>query len=166
MLVSILACAHAFLYCTRFSVIAVVFYASDFADYATLKVFNHEKVRYGCQKCKKTYQQKKTLGRHLRFDCGQKPAFVCQMCSKAFKHGYILLKHMRNIHDIYIKKLRQRQVGPAAPKLEKFNFKVVKNQPKFDFDDVKAEKDLKTPPKILNFDCGFFANADGDFTSF
>ncbi|KAF7272312.1 hypothetical protein GWI33_014861 [Rhynchophorus ferrugineus] len=88
----------------------VIFYASDFTQYTQLKVFNHENVRYGCSKCKKTYQQKKTLGRHLRFDCGQKPAFTCQLCAKQFKHGYILLKHMRNTHDIFIQKLRQR--GP------------------------------------------------------
>ncbi|KAH1002495.1 hypothetical protein HUJ04_008578 [Dendroctonus ponderosae] len=165
MYVSIHASVVAFLYCTRFYVIAIVFYASDFAEYATLKVFNHEKVRYGCKRCKKTYQQKKTLGRHLRFDCGQKPAFVCQMCTKAFKHGYILLKHMRNIHDIYIKKLRQRQVEPVAPKPDKFDFKVVKKPPKLvlqvaNDSCVKSEKDRNTPPRILNFDRDFFANAD------
>ncbi|KAF7272346.1 hypothetical protein GWI33_014895 [Rhynchophorus ferrugineus] len=96
----------------------IIFFASDFEEYVGLKVFNHDKVRYGCRKCRKTYQQKKTLGRHLRFDCGQKPAFVCQLCSKAFKHGYILLKHMRNTHDIYIQKLRQRHASQSSAKSE------------------------------------------------
>lgn len=83
-----------------------VFYASTFEEYCNLKVFSRG-VRYGCARCKKTYLQKKTLGRHLRFDCGQNPTFACQMCSKKFKHGYILLKHMRRTHDIFIQRLRK-----------------------------------------------------------
>ncbi|KAH1002474.1 hypothetical protein HUJ04_008558 [Dendroctonus ponderosae] len=86
----------------------VIFYATTFEEYQQLRVFNHESVRYGCTKCRKIYLQKKTLGRHLRFDCGQEPSFTCQLCSKQFKHGYILLKHMRNIHDVFIQKLRHR----------------------------------------------------------
>ncbi|XP_068892666.1 longitudinals lacking protein, isoforms H/M/V isoform X20 [Tenebrio molitor] len=86
----------------------IVFYASTFDDYRNLKVYNNG-VRYGCARCRKTYLQKKTLGRHLRFDCGQSPSFTCQLCSKKFKHGYILLKHMRLTHEIFIQKLRKRQ---------------------------------------------------------
>lgn len=67
-----------------------------------------ESARYGCHKCKKTYGLKKTLGRHLRLDCGLLPTFCCQICPKKFKHGYILLKHMRNTHNIHIEKMRQR----------------------------------------------------------
>lgn len=89
--------------------IGVTFYAANFEEYSQLKVFNHGNVRYGCSRCQKIYLQKKTLGRHLRFDCGQSPAFECQMCPKKFKHGYILLKHMRQIHDVFIGKLRHRQ---------------------------------------------------------
>lgn len=167
------------LYCTPFCVAGIVFYASDFEDYGTLKVFNHEKVRYGCTRCKKTYQQKKTLGRHLRFDCGQQPAFVCQMCSKAFKHGYILLKHMRNTHDIFIQKLRQRQVTSSAqlPKggeiqliqtgQQNVNFKIVKNvSSKHDESEsqiVSVHKKAKIstePQRVLNFEHGIFGNAD------
>lgn len=85
----------------------LVLYAATFEEYSNLKVFNNG-VRYGCSRCQKTYLQKKTLGRHLRFDCGQSPSFSCQMCSKRFKHGYILLKHMRHTHDIFIQKLRKR----------------------------------------------------------
>ncbi|CAG9864649.1 unnamed protein product [Phyllotreta striolata] len=86
----------------------ITFYAATFEEYTKLKVFNHENIRYGCTRCQKTYLQKKTLGRHLRFDCGQSPSFTCQICQKKFKHGYILLKHMRHTHDIQIQKLRQR----------------------------------------------------------
>ncbi|KAJ3643242.1 hypothetical protein Zmor_008092 [Zophobas morio] len=91
-----------------FCVTGIIFYASNFDDYRNLKVYNHG-VRYGCARCRKTYLQKKTLGRHLRFDCGQSPSFTCQLCSKKFKHGYILLKHMRLTHEIFIQKLRKRQ---------------------------------------------------------
>lgn len=86
----------------------IKFYACDFGEYTKLKSFVHENVRYGCAKCKKTYQRKESLGRHLRFDCGQNPSFACQICSKKFKHGYILLNHMRHTHNIFIEKLRQR----------------------------------------------------------
>ncbi|KAJ8924922.1 hypothetical protein NQ315_001079, partial [Exocentrus adspersus] len=86
----------------------VVFYASNFEEYSKLKVYRHDDVRYGCATCKKIYVQKKTLGRHLRFDCGQSPKFQCQVCSKKFKHGYILLKHIRRTHNINIEKLRRR----------------------------------------------------------
>lgn len=85
-----------------------IFYASTFEEYNRLKVYSG--VRYGCSRCKKTYMQKKTLGRHLRFDCGQTPSFTCQLCAKKFKHGYILLKHMRHTHEIHIQKLRQRHI--------------------------------------------------------
>nr|CAI5865337.1 unnamed protein product [Callosobruchus analis] len=87
----------------------VTLYASTFQEYTQLKNFVHENVRYGCAKCKKTYLQKKTLGRHIRFDCGKSPTFACTICHKKFKHGYILLKHMRHTHEIHIQKLRQRQ---------------------------------------------------------
>lgn len=92
----------------------ITFYAATFEEYTKLKVFNHENIRYGCTRCQKTYLQKKTLGRHLRFDCGQSPSFTCQICQKKFKHGYILLKHMRHTHDIQIQKLRQRHPKPES----------------------------------------------------
>nr|CAI5817494.1 unnamed protein product [Callosobruchus analis] len=88
----------------------IIFYASNNEEYAQLKVYNTDNVRYGCTKCRKTYSQKKTLGRHLRFDCGQVPTFACTVCGKKFKHGYILLKHMRHTHEINIQKLRHRHV--------------------------------------------------------
>ncbi|KAL1517272.1 hypothetical protein ABEB36_001058 [Hypothenemus hampei] len=81
----------------------VIFYATNFDEYRLLKVFNHENVRYGCKKCNKLYQQKKTLGRHLRFDCGQKPAFTCQMCcftcSKC--HRIYIRKDSLQRHQMY-----------------------------------------------------------------
>lgn len=77
-------------------------------DYTNLKDYYHDGIRYGCGKCNRTYSQKKTLGRHLRFDCGQKPSFECQMCPKMYNHGYMLLKHMRRTHKIKIDNLRQR----------------------------------------------------------
>lgn len=86
----------------------IVFYAASVEEYNQLKVYNCG-VRYGCAKCQRTYCQKKTLGRHLRFDCGKSPSFACQMCSRKFKHGYILLKHMRHTHDIFIQNLRLRR---------------------------------------------------------
>lgn len=98
--------------------IGIVFYATDSEEYSSLKVFAHDAVRYGCGRCRRTYSQKKTLGRHLRFDCGQSPSFECQMCPKMFKHGYMLLKHMRRTHNIHIAKLRQRQTKAIPIKIK------------------------------------------------
>lgn len=82
---------------------------SSFEEYNKLKSFV-KGVRYGCKRCKRTYLHKKTLGRHLRFDCGNNsPTFLCELCPKRFKHGYILLRHIRIEHNIFIKNLRQRQ---------------------------------------------------------
>lgn len=85
----------------------LIYYASNEFEYEKLPL--NEKARYGCLKCKKTYGLKKTLGRHLRLDCGQIPTFCCQVCPKKFKHGYILLKHMRNTHHLQIEKMRHRK---------------------------------------------------------
>lgn len=100
------------------NVIGIVFYATDSEEYSSLKVFSHDMVRYGCGRCRRTYSQKKTLGRHLRFDCGQNPSFECQMCPRMFKHGYMLLKHMRRIHNIHIEKLRQRHSKPIPIRIK------------------------------------------------
>lgn len=96
------------------SILDVILYASTEEEYQQLKVINSG-VRYGCSKCFKTYCQKKTLGRHLRLDCGKSPSFICQICEKKFKHGYLLLKHIRQSHNIHIENLRQR--GTRLPKV-------------------------------------------------
>lgn len=85
----------------------VIYYASNLIEYESLPT--REDARYGCVRCKRTYGLKKTLGRHLRLDCGQVPTFCCQVCPKKFKHGYILLKHLRNTHNMHIEKMRQRK---------------------------------------------------------
>lgn len=85
----------------------IIYYARTLIDYEKLPL--RDNARYGCFRCKKTYGLKKTLGRHLRLDCGQLPTFCCQVCPKKFKHGYILIKHMRNTHNMQIEKMRHRR---------------------------------------------------------
>lgn len=116
--------------------LGIKFYASAFEDYTKLRSYVHENVRYGCAKCKKTYQRKESLGRHLRFDCGQNPSFACQICSKKFKHGYILLNHMRHTHNIFIEKLRQRH-----PKISELNSEINKFLPDWQKNDKLQMED-------------------------
>lgn len=85
-------------------------YVSSLDEYRRLRMAD-EGVRYGCSKCSKTYRQKKTLGRHLRFDCDTVPRFSCNLCHKPYKHGYLVLKHMRQDHNMKIQKMRQRNIS-------------------------------------------------------
>lgn len=77
-------------------------------DYRRLKI-NLEGARYACSLCNKSYARKKTLGRHLRLECGKNPTFQCQECFQMFRHGYELLRHLRTIHLKNIHKLRNRK---------------------------------------------------------
>ena len=93
--------------CNAFSFADTTIYVSTMEEYRELKVFS-DGIRYGCSKCSKTYCQKKTLGRHLRFDCGKSPSFSCRVCLKPYKHGYLVIKHMRQSHKMFIENLRRR----------------------------------------------------------
>lgn len=92
----------------NFSFPEIILTASSLEDYNLLEV-HYEGVRYACAVCKKTYARKKTLGRHLRLECGKNPTFRCPDCSQMFKHGYELIRHLRSIHLKNIHKLRNRK---------------------------------------------------------
>lgn len=85
-------------------------YVSSLEEYKSLKT-GDDGDRFGCSKCGRTYRRKKTLGRHLRFDCDTVPRFSCNLCHKPFKHGYLVLKHMRQDHNMDIEKQRQRSMS-------------------------------------------------------
>lgn len=86
----------------------VIFYAGTLDDYRKLDILHHDGVRYACANCNKSYAQKKTLGRHLRLECGKTPTFSCQECSQMFSHRYQLIRHLRISHMKNISKLRNR----------------------------------------------------------
>lgn len=49
-----------------------------------------------CQnKCGRKYLNKKSLIRHLRYECGVKRQFQCSMCFQQFKLQCHLKKHLR-----------------------------------------------------------------------
>ncbi|XP_026291498.1 longitudinals lacking protein, isoforms A/B/D/L-like [Frankliniella occidentalis] len=54
---------------------------------------------YPCSKCGRVYQNKSTLNRHLKFECGQLPQFACPFCEHKSKRKYDLFSHVRLLHD-------------------------------------------------------------------
>ncbi|KAG8259222.1 longitudinals lacking protein, isoforms N/O/W/X/Y-like [Homalodisca vitripennis] len=52
-----------------------------------------------CQSCGKVYQQKRTLQRHLRYECGVPPQFQCVMCPYRSKHRSHLTRHLVTVHN-------------------------------------------------------------------
>lgn len=55
---------------------------------------------WSCWNCNKSYKNKGTLSRHLRYECGKEPKFECAMCEKKFKHKQNLKVHLLTMHDI------------------------------------------------------------------
>lgn len=43
--------------------------------------------------------QRKSLKRHLQYECGVEPQFTCYICSKQFSHKSNLKIHLANIHQ-------------------------------------------------------------------
>lgn len=56
--------------------------------------------KFQCGKCQKIYNLKKTLKRHLIYECGQEPRFPCPYCNVRSKHKSNLLNHIRAIHRV------------------------------------------------------------------
>lgn len=54
---------------------------------------------YRCPRCPKSYMQKRTLMRHLRYECGKLPQFSCILCSYKSKHRSHITRHLINVHN-------------------------------------------------------------------
>ncbi|XP_033210172.1 zinc finger protein 624-like [Belonocnema kinseyi] len=54
--------------------------------------------KYKCDKCTRSYTQKKYLNSHQRFECGVMPQFRCMLCGKRFKLKSHVTRHVRGVH--------------------------------------------------------------------
>lgn len=63
-------------------------------------VLGHKSVFLCTKGCGRSYKQKCTLNRHLKFECGIKPMFKCDLCGKCFRHTFTLKFHLADVHMI------------------------------------------------------------------
>ncbi|XP_033231801.1 zinc finger protein 701-like [Belonocnema kinseyi] len=54
--------------------------------------------KYKCEKCARTYGQKKDLNRHRKFECDVIPQFRCNFCGKLFKRIGTMSSHVDRVH--------------------------------------------------------------------
>ncbi|KAF2905427.1 hypothetical protein ILUMI_00753, partial [Ignelater luminosus] len=60
--------------------------------------------RFHCQKCSKSYKNKRHLYRHEKEECiDVVPRFKCVLCLNMFRRKYHLVRHMNNKHGIDLK---------------------------------------------------------------
>lgn len=59
--------------------------------------------KFSCSRCKKWYQSKRSLSRHLKYECGENKGFSCPYCGKTAKQQYNLVVHARKLHPNYLK---------------------------------------------------------------
>lgn len=55
---------------------------------------------FPCSRCGKQYLRKRTLQRHIRYDCGTEPKFSCSMCGLKVRRRYTLTSHLAAVHGI------------------------------------------------------------------
>lgn len=53
---------------------------------------------FGCQNCGKQYVQKRSLSRHLRYECGKPRGFKCLYCNYTSHQKVSLQGHLLRIH--------------------------------------------------------------------
>lgn len=53
---------------------------------------------YTCPKCFKAYQNRCSVTRHLRYECGMGKYFRCMYCSYNVKQKYNLILHVGRVH--------------------------------------------------------------------
>ncbi|KAJ8894863.1 hypothetical protein PR048_000170 [Dryococelus australis] len=53
---------------------------------------------FPCSRCGKSYDYKRNLWRHQKYECGKQPLFQCPFCPTKTSHKCHLMTHIRNIH--------------------------------------------------------------------
>ena len=53
---------------------------------------------YICEKCGRTYKNKRSLKRHLTYECDGNPSFSCTQCNYRASHKIHLKRHLINVH--------------------------------------------------------------------
>jgi hypothetical protein len=55
---------------------------------------------FHCSRCGKQYLRKRTLQRHMRYDCGTEPRFPCFICGMRVRRRYALTSHLVAVHGV------------------------------------------------------------------
>lgn len=63
-----------------------------------LNKYMTEEIRYPCDKCHRSYKNKRHLYRHVQVECGKEPTFQCPYCPYRGKYRDHLNKHMAALH--------------------------------------------------------------------
>ncbi|XP_017783491.1 PREDICTED: zinc finger protein 62-like [Nicrophorus vespilloides] len=59
---------------------------------------DYQGIRYNCDKCKRSYKVKRSLWRHIKYECQQLPRFQCECCLHWFKHKSSMMQHYYTKH--------------------------------------------------------------------
>ncbi|KAG5316852.1 LOLA3 protein, partial [Acromyrmex insinuator] len=59
------------------------------------------KPKYPCTNCSSTFKHKRSLLKHLKYECGQSPRFKCPYCELISKKSSNILRHIRLKHKGY-----------------------------------------------------------------
>ena len=61
-----------------------------------------ESEAFKCSACGKNYSCKKTLKRHVSFECGGQKRFICNHCPAKYSQNVALRRHLLKSHNIYV----------------------------------------------------------------
>ncbi|GAB0096969.1 hypothetical protein DMENIID0001_125550 [Sergentomyia squamirostris] len=50
--------------------------------------------------CRRKYQVKYSLIRHIRNECTIKRRYPCPICHKKFTYGFIVIRHLQHVHKL------------------------------------------------------------------
>ncbi len=55
---------------------------------------------FKCTKCQRSYKNRKSLIKHVKYSCDLVPRFQCTQCNHRFKRKSDLRKHLTDLHGI------------------------------------------------------------------
>lgn len=84
-----------------------IFYTneSDFDYYDVILSAGENGNWFPCDVCGRVYLHKRSLTRHLRYECGKAPQFSCPYCPNKFKRKGTFQSHLFAIHGQSIQNL-------------------------------------------------------------
>lgn len=86
---------------------------------------------YPCTHCDRSYENRSSLNRHMRYECGRHKLYVCPICQKTLMQKSSLHKHMQGSHGIWIHRgtKRRKRNYNSVPSFGTFSFCKVLNVP-------------------------------------
>ena len=67
--------------------------SSDIAEEKPGTGSESESLNFSCDRCGRTYLNKYTIARHLRYECGIPASYPCQFCGRKFKRLDVMKGH-------------------------------------------------------------------------